>query len=107
MCRNLKEEAESAKNQLKEIHKSIPKEGNKGQINLDEIGSKLSKIAMNFNSKKNVFVKHFMDKGGIKEIMVLIERAIGIEESIIINFTSQMLVIIFGFSFGIEAIRTK
>ena len=52
---------------------------------------------MNFNAKQDVFVNTFINEKGLKEIMILIEKGLGIQEPTVIAYATQMLVNLFSF----------
>lgn len=47
--------------------------------------STVSKISMNLNSRDDTLINEFIDKKGIKEIMIFIDKCLEIDEIDLIN----------------------
>ena len=75
---------------------------------MTKIQSELNKIAMNFNAKQDIFNTTFINQEkGLKEVMLLIDESLKINQEQIINYCIQILLNIFSYIQGIDHIRDK
>jgi hypothetical protein len=91
------------------MRKCIKPDGTVDKSRFDSKGNihKLGKVAYNLKADLETFVIAFVNREGIKDIMMLIEECQALKENAMIAIACSMLAAVLGWTCGIEAIKKK